>query len=277
MRWNRSFSGLLGGRNVSRQAGVGHEFLDHRHYNHGDDLRSVNWRAYMRLERLFLKMFRTEPRTPIRILLDVSESMACGADPKFSYACRLTAALCYVGLVRLETIAIYPYSDRIFENFRAQGGRHRYSRAAAFLEQLKTGGKSDLAAAVRSFAMEVSTPGPVIVISDFLDEGDAPAALQRLAAEGHELAVAQLLSPEDRLPPWDGELEVEDAETGEILQVQFDRQAAQEYAQSFDAYCASLEKAALRNEGRYVGLDTGLPLEDALYGSMAQAGALSTQ
>ncbi len=277
VRWERSFEGLLGGRNVSRRAGVGHEFLDHRGYHHGDDLRSVNWRAYMRLERLFLKMFRTEPRTPIRVLVDVSESMACGDEPKFTYACRLAAALCYVGLVRLETMVFYPFSNRVFESFRAQGGRSRYAQASAFLEGLETGGRSDLAAAVRSFVIETSVPGPVLVISDFLDEGDAPAALERLAAEGHELVVAHLVAPEDRRPPWDGELEIEDAETGELRRLQFDRSAADAYARAFDEYADSIERVVVRREGRYVRLETDVSLEDALYVSLTQAGALQAQ
>src|SRR5204863_3957836 len=56
IHWEKSFSGLVGGHNTSRFAGGGQEFLDHRHFHHGDDLRAVNWRAYMRLEKLFLKM-----------------------------------------------------------------------------------------------------------------------------------------------------------------------------------------------------------------------------
>ena len=56
--------------------GAGQEFLDHRNFHHGDDLRAVNWRAYLRLEKLFLKMFQVEPRVPVRLLLDLSASMA---------------------------------------------------------------------------------------------------------------------------------------------------------------------------------------------------------
>src|SRR5712692_11876978 len=109
IHWQKSFNGLVGGHNSSRFAGGGQEFLDHRHFHHGDDLRAVNWRAYMRLERLFLKMFQIEPRVPVHVLIDTSESMACGGsegagEPKFAYACRLAAMLCYVGLVRLDTI-----------------------------------------------------------------------------------------------------------------------------------------------------------------------------
>src|ERR1700691_6150434 len=112
LHWQRSFPGLVGGHNPSRFAGSGQEFLDHRNFHHGDDLRAVNWRAYMRLEKLFLKMFQVEPRVPVRLLLDTSASMATGASAgestKFDYARKLTAALAYVGLVRLDNILLQP-------------------------------------------------------------------------------------------------------------------------------------------------------------------------
>jgi hypothetical protein len=86
LRWEKSFPGLVGGHNPSRFSGAGQEFLDHRSFHHGDDLRAVNWRAYLRLEKLFLKMFQVEPRVPVRMLVDTSESMQAGG--KFDYARR---------------------------------------------------------------------------------------------------------------------------------------------------------------------------------------------
>ena len=89
IHWQKSFAGLVGGHNVSRFSGAGQEFLDHRHFHYGDDLRAVNWRAYMRLEKLFLKMFQIEPRIPVRLLIDTSASMSTGAVGKFEFAaCR---------------------------------------------------------------------------------------------------------------------------------------------------------------------------------------------
>lgn len=283
LRWQQSFQGLLGGQNVSRFAGVGHEFLDHRHFHPGDDLRSVNWRAYLRLERLFLKMFRTEPRTPVRILLDTSESMACGAsgaapgEAKFTYACRLAAALTYVGLVRLETIVLYPFAETLGESFRAQGGRHRYAKAAQFLGALETGERSDFHRAVRQFCSGVGAPGLVVVLSDFLDESDCAEALQQLADQGHEIHLAQLAGPDDRTPPWDGELELLDAESGELRRVQMDRASALEYTEAYDEYCRGIEYAALKNSGRYLHLTTDIPLEDALYGAVMATGSVTLQ
>src|SRR5205085_6843763 len=108
IHWQKSFAGLVGGHNKSRFPGAGQEFLDHRNFHHGDDLRAVNWRAYLRLEKLFLKMFQVEPHVPVRMLLDVSASMAAGSAPgvltKFEYGRKLAAALVYVGLVRLDSI-----------------------------------------------------------------------------------------------------------------------------------------------------------------------------
>ena len=111
IRWQKSFPGLVGGHNISHFAGAGQEFLDHRQFHQGDDLRAVNWRAFLRLEKLFLKMFQVEPRIPVRILLDCSNSMTTGAVSKFDYARKLAAALCYVGLVRLDTIGLQPFDQ----------------------------------------------------------------------------------------------------------------------------------------------------------------------
>src|SRR5258705_13306836 len=89
IHWEKSFSGLVGGHNSSRFAGGGQEFLDHRRFHHGDDLRAINWRAYMRLEKLFLKMFQIEPPGPGRVVLDTSASLSATLGQKFEYARKL--------------------------------------------------------------------------------------------------------------------------------------------------------------------------------------------
>ena len=110
----------------SRFSGGGQEFLDHRNFHHGDDLRAVNWRAYLRLDKLFLKMFQIEPRVPVHLLLDTSASMASGEGTKFDVARKIAASLCYIGLVRLDTIAVQPFSGISGEGIIGGGGRHRF-------------------------------------------------------------------------------------------------------------------------------------------------------
>jgi uncharacterized protein (DUF58 family) len=275
IHWQRSFAGLVGGHNRSRFAGGGQEFLDHRHFHEGDDLRAVNWRAYMRLDKMFLKMFQIEPRVPVRLLIDTSASMAAGTGETFLFARRLAAALCYVGLVRLDTIQILPFATHLREGKSSGGGRHRYRLAAEFLEALQPEGVTDFLTVVREFLNEYPQRGLVIVASDFLDDAGCEKALQYLADYGNELMLIQLWSDEDRTPPWTGEVDLEDAENGGRLRIQVDDQARRLYTEAFDVFSAGIKEVALRNDGKYSGLPTSMPLDEAIFGTMVRARSIA--
>jgi uncharacterized protein (DUF58 family) len=275
IHWQKSFPGLVGGRNASRFSGPGQEFLDHRHFHHGDDLRAVNWRAYLRLEKLFLKLFQVEPRVPVRLLLDTSLSMATGGRAKFDYARRLAAALAYVGLVRLDTIVIQPFGATLGEPFRAGGGRHRFAPAVEYLTALAPAGSSDFMSSAREFLSSHTQAGLLVVISDFLDDAGCEKPLQFLADFGHELLLLHLWDDDDRCPSWDGEIEIEDAETARNLLLRFDREAASRYTEAFDAHGRELQHLALRNGGRYVGLATSMPIEEAVFGPLMRVSGVA--
>ncbi len=271
IHWQRSFPGLVGGHNVSRFSGAGQEFLDHRHFHQGDDLRAVNWRAYLRLEKMFLKMFQVEPRVPVRLLLDTSRSMETGDPRKFDYARRLAAALSYIALVRLDTVTIHPFGERFGEPFKCAGGRHRIGPTVDFLAGLSLVSRTSFNDLARQFISTYSQRGLVILISDFLDDGDAEKPLQFLADFGHELLLIHLWAEEDRTPPWDGELDLTDLESGERLEVSFDEEARQRYTAAFDEYSRRLQSLAYRSGGRYAGFSTALSLEEAVFGSLMRA------
>ena len=239
LHWEKSFNGLVGGHNLSRFSGPGQEFLDHRNFHEGDDLRSVNWRAYMRFERLFVKMFQIEPRVPVRVMLDVSASMTVGnraGDPtKFEYARKLAAALVYVGLVRHDSILLQPFAARLLDPFLASGGRHRFQSAEKYLRVLQPQGKTSYLDTARQFLGEYPQRGLVIVISDFLDDGDCFHPLQYLSDFGHELLLIQIWGEEDRSPPGKGEMELIDAESGALFKIELDDESRADYTASFDA------------------------------------------
>jgi uncharacterized protein (DUF58 family) len=279
IRWQKSFPGLVGGHNISHFAGSGQEFLDHRQFHHGDDLRAVNWRAYLRLEKLFLKMFQVEPRIPVRILIDCSNSMitgggTTGAVSKFDYARKLAAALCYVGLVRLDTICLQPFGAHLEDSFLCGGGRHRFIPAVNFLQALKPQGRTNYFQIAREFISNYPQRGLLIVISDFLDDEGCEKPLQYLSDFGHELILVQVWAAEDREPSWEGQLDLTDAESGEMLEIGFDDTARRNYVEAFDAYAREIQKVGLRNGGRYVGLSTGTTIEEAVFGPLARSGGL---
>jgi uncharacterized protein (DUF58 family) len=274
IHWQKSFPGLVGGHNASRFAGPGQEFLDHRHFHHGDDLRAVNWLAYMRLEKLFLKMFQVEPRVPVRMLLDISGSMTTGGNQKFEFARKLAAALCYVALVRLDSISINPFDSKLHESFICSGGRHRFAPSVDFLTALKPAGPTNYLQVARSFISTYQQRGLVIVISDFLDDQDCFRPLQHFADYGHELLLVQVWAPEDRTPPWTGELDLEDAETGGHMEVSFDDDARKAYTSAFDDFSRQIQVLANRYGGRYAGLSTDMAIEDAIFGPLTRTEAV---
>jgi uncharacterized protein (DUF58 family) len=271
IQWQKSFAGLVGGHNVSRMPGSGQEFLDHRNFHHGDDLRAVNWRAFLRLEKLFLKMFQVEPRVPVRMLVDASESMATHGAVKFDYGRKLAAALCYVGMVRLDNIELHSFSNGLSQRTFCTGGRHRFPAVMESLCAIAPSGTTDYHATVREFIGNYSQRGLVIVISDFLDDNGCERALQYLSDFGHELMLLQLWAEEDRTPPWSGELELRDAETGATLRLDFDDAARERYTRAFDEYCESVQEIAVRSGGRYAGIPTSQPLESVIFGELIRA------
>ncbi|MEJ5368936.1 MAG: DUF58 domain-containing protein [Bryobacteraceae bacterium] len=277
LRWHKSFRGLVGGRNLSRYSGPGLEFLDHRRFHQGDDLRAVNWRAYLRLEKLFLKMFQTEPRTPIRMLLDISPSMTASPSPgdpdKFLYARRLAAALTYVALVRHDTVILLPYHERLGDPCTASGGRHRFGPVNDFLAELEPAGRSNLLQTARQFISNYPKPGLLVILSDFLDEGDVLKPLQYLADFGHELLAVHIYTESERAPSLSGETTLEDSETGAQLQLSLDPAACRAYTEAFDLYASAIEHLVLRAGGRYAAFSTSIPLDDAILEALDLTGA----
>ncbi len=272
LHWQKSFNGLVGGHNISHFAGPGQEFLDHRNFHQGDDLRAVNWRAYMRFERLFLKMFQVEPRVPVRLLLDISVSMTAGAGAgdatKFDYARKLAAALAYVGLVRLDSILLQPFSSRLLDPFLCSGGRHRFQPAENYLRALKPEGKTNYFETARQYLSAYPQRGLTIIVSDFLDDADCFHPLQYMADFGHELMLIQLWGEEDRRPTGKGDVELIDAESGTHVKIALDDQARDAYVEAFDDHADEIKKLAMRNGGRYAGLSTRVPIEDAMFGPL---------
>jgi len=190
---------------------------------------------------------------------------------KLGYARRLAGALCYVGMVRLDSIEIHGFSNQLGRRFLCTGGRHRFGPVLDAIGELETGGPTDFMAVLREFIMSYAQRGLVIVISDFLDDRGCEKALEYLADFGHELLLVQIWSEEDRAPPWEGDLDLQDSETGARLKVQFDESARRRYTEAFDEYANAIQKLALRSGGRYVGVSTAQPVEEVIFGPLVRA------
>src|SRR3989441_9858448 len=112
------------GRRRSPLAGSSMEFADYRRYTPGDDFRRIDWRAYARLERLFLRVFEAEENLTVTILIDCTDSMQHGKPSKASLASSIAAALSYVALKCEDSVIVGTLTDRLTAFRRAGSGKH---------------------------------------------------------------------------------------------------------------------------------------------------------
>ncbi len=261
----RSHVGAVKGERKSPRRGSSVEFADYRPYEVGDDLRYVDWNAFARLNRLYLKVFIDEEDLCIHLLLDASGSMDYGTPNKFRYAVRLAAALAFIGFVNLERVGVAVFRDRVAEGWLPTRGRNQFlpdpgvprrtSRPAAARRSTTRSGSTRSAR---------RTPGVAVVISDFLDPAGYAAGLRALMERRFDIHVLHLLSPDELRPMLGGDLELVDAETGEVREVSVDAEVLRGYERQLGTFISGIEGFCRANELNYVRIVTDMPVEDLL-------------
>lgn len=166
----------LSGNRKSVQKGTSAEFSDFREYLPGDDIRRIDWNAYGRLDRLYVKEYMEEKEALISILIDTSASMDYGTRKKSVLACELAAAFAYMGLNSMDRVAVYDM-QRMHQPFVMRGGKKAFPRLAGWLEQCSFDGQVDIVEAVSR--LPGKGQGAAIIISDFLQESFLPDAIRR--------------------------------------------------------------------------------------------------
>src|SRR5262250_1248648 len=121
----RLFAGQLRAERRTRKRGTGLEFADYRAYVAGDDFRHLDWRAYLRLNRLILKLFEEEKDLPIYIFVDSSQSMNYDQPSKLDYAQQVATTLCYIDLANLDRVNVISFADDLKSKLPPQRGKGR--------------------------------------------------------------------------------------------------------------------------------------------------------
>src|SRR2546422_6749995 len=121
----------------------GLEFADYRAYVAGDVFRPLDWKAYLRLTRLILKLFEEEEDLPIYFFVDSSQSMNYGDPSKLDYGRRVCAALCYIGLANLDRVNVISFADGVKSEMPPQRGKGRIFKIFRFLTDVAPGGETN--------------------------------------------------------------------------------------------------------------------------------------
>lgn len=240
------------GRHASRRAGGSIEFTDFRPYTPGDDLRKLDWKAFGRLGRAYVRTFQDDTRLSATLALDGSASMLFGAasetdlaGSKLEHARRLAANLAYV-LTAGQDRAGLAILSRGLDDFLAPGGSPTHlKRLLELLEVTAPRPVTGLASGLRKLLSLLPQRGVLVVMSDFLDP-DLESVFTTLRMFRHrhfEVVCLHLIHPEEeRLPElrsclFDG-LEGE----GEV--VSSPREIGEAYARRFAAFVDTVKAMA---------------------------------
>ena len=136
-------AGKFGGNSRSRNYGSSAEFADHRDYITGDEISRINWKAYARLERLYLKLNLDERQMHTRIYIDASRSMEWGEGKKAEQAIRLAAALAYLSASNMDKVSVYAVNGEcVTEIISSVVGKDSYLSSIGKLNEITFDGDS---------------------------------------------------------------------------------------------------------------------------------------
>jgi uncharacterized protein (DUF58 family) len=241
--------GTIAGLHRSPFHGYSAEFSQYRPYRPGDDLKYVDWKLFARTDRFHTKQFRETTNLVAHLAVDVSGSMGfAGANgiSKLAYARLLAAAIAHLLLGQGDGVGLIAYDRNIRHYLAGRSSRAHLRSLLIALSRLQASGSSAAALPLKRAAEMLRRRGLICIFSDLYDDEAAiDAELRRAIGMGHEVAVFQILTPDEielRIPD---EAELEDLESGTTLIAQRAvvqpayRQRIAAFLEAWRARCAS--------------------------------------
>ncbi len=286
------FIGRMKGERRSRRRGESIEFADHRQYAVGDDLRRIDWNIFGRLDRLFMKLFLEEEDLSLHVVIDCSESMACGEPEKFAALQRAAAAIGYIGLHNLHRVSFTAIADRaasggagfqpasssgsggVLSTLKNLRGKRRAAEMGAYLCGLEPGGASRFTEAAKRIALARTGKGVMVILSDFFFKEGYEQGLTYLAGRGYDLVCIQVLSPQEVEPTLGGDLRLRDIEDNDRAEVTISAPLLKRYKQNLAAYCDQLRLFCARREIAHLTVQSDLSVESLVLEYLRARGVL---
>ena len=263
--------GYLSGTHRSPYHGISVEFVQHREYVPGDDIRHVDWKVWSRTDKYYLKQYEEETNLRAYFVLDASESMsyASGEVTKFDYARYIVAALCYLVLQQQDSAGLVVFDEKVEQHIRASNQPSHLKQLLHVLEQAEPHGKTDLGSCLHDVAERVEGRSLVVVLSDFFsDVKSVLNGLQHLRHRRHDVIAMQVLDGAELDFPFRDSTLFEGME--ELPDVLTDPRALRAaYQREFQAFLTELERGCLARRADYVRLRTDQPLDVALSSYLA--------
>jgi uncharacterized protein (DUF58 family) len=258
--------GLLSGMHRSPYFGQSVEFLQHRQYAPGDDLRHVDWKVWAKQDRLYVKQFEEDTNMRCTLLVDVSASMQYGSGPlnKYEYAATLATSLAYLLLKQNDSVATVAFDDTIRTRTSMQNSRKALKAIVSSLDASEPQNKTDAGSILREIAEASPRRGMMVVISDLLTDVESTLrGLRLLRQRGHDVLVLHVMDDEELDFPFDGPTRFEGLELPAHLSCN-PKALREGYLEALERFLTVLRRGCARDAIDYSLIRTSDPLDAAL-------------
>jgi uncharacterized protein (DUF58 family) len=196
----RPMMGSVSGRHPSPHRGSSVEFAEYRKYVPGDDLRRLDWRAYGRSDRFFVKEFEADTNLRCCLVLDTSGSMDFGTVgvTKIEYARRIAGAIGHLALQQGDAVGLTCVANGIVRTIPPRRNPSHLMSVFDILEQAKPQNETRLDAVLHELAETIRQRALIIILSDlFVEPEPLRSCFQHLRFRRHDVAVFHLLDPQE--------------------------------------------------------------------------------
>lgn len=268
--------GFLHGLHRSPYVGFSVDFVSHRDYIPGDDLRHLNWKVYGRADKLYIKQYDAETNVDLHVVLDISGSMTVGDDElsKLRYASMLAATLVHLAAHQRDAVGLTLFADKVVEHYQPRVNSDHVLSLFAALARARTHPRVDSLKILHEAAELMPRRGLVVLISDlYYDLDELWSALDHFRHFGHDLLVFQVLAPVERKLPIDGAVRLVGVETGETIDT-LAHEIRDAFTKAVDEWLETLHTGCLSRDVDHLLLTTDQPLERGLLDYFAKRAQL---
>lgn len=255
LRLHNLVRGSAGGARRTRTLGSSAEFSDFREYSIGDDIRRIDWNAYARFERLFLKLFMEEQEAVIHLIVDASASMKA----KWAFTGEAVQVIAYLALSGGDRVRIIAVSGMDVQESALFAGRKDFMKLVKFLDSIEPAGETKINEAIPR--LRIRQRGMTVMFSDLFSDSGYDRAFTSLSYQKQELLMIHVLALEEVHPNMDGAVRLIDSETDARVDLLASGESMRRYRATLDRFMSSLKAECHK---RNIVLISMVSHEDAL-------------
>jgi uncharacterized protein (DUF58 family) len=259
--------GFLTGVHKSPFKGSSVEFAEHRQYYAGDEIRHIDWRAFGKTDRYYVKEYEEETNLRAHLIVDASGSMAYAGKhgSKFQYAQYVAASLAYLMLHQRDSVGLVTHDTRLRQKIQPKANSKHLVHLLHTLEGTEPGGETSLASVWHDLATQLKRRAMLIILSDCFDDlGALLRALYHFRHNSHEVVLFHVLAPEEMEFPFRKWTQFRNLEVNAHRLLVDPQRLRKEYLKNFQSFCTELRDNVRRMQVDYHLLRTDEPVDRAL-------------